>query len=164
MSSDQFFDELKNENDQLQKQLDELEYLIQIKEEELELLRKESENLSELKSKIQMNLYEFEQMQLHILEHQKKAVGAIKRETMLEEELFQNIKIETEYYKIKEDLNSTKTALEDINHQMSEAVLLYKQVADLKSKITELESNLEIAELDKQFLKEEIDEIKNARS
>ena len=83
---------------------------------------------------------------------------------MLEEELFQNIKIETEYYKIKEDLNSTKTALEDINNQMSEAILLYKQVADLKSKITELESNLEIAELDKQFLKEEIDEIKNARS
>lgn len=164
MSSSQFFDALKNENDQLQKQLDELEYLIQIKEEELELLRKESQNLSELQSKIQMNLYEFEQMQLHILEHQKKAEGAIKREVMLEEELFQNIKIETEYYKIKEDLNSTKTALEDINNQMSEAILLYKQVADLKSKITELESNLEIAELDKQFLKEEIDEIKNARS
>ena len=71
MSSSQFFDALKNENDQLQKQLDELEYLIQIKEEELELLRKESQNLSELQSKIQMNLYEFEQMQLHILEHQK---------------------------------------------------------------------------------------------
>lgn len=164
MPSDQFFEELRNENEQLQKQLDELEYLIQIKEEELDLLRNESANLSELKSKLQMNLHEFEQMQLHILENKKKAEGAVKREAGLEEELFQSVKVETEYYKIRDELKSTKTALEDIHHQMSEAVVLYKQVADLKSKIAELESNLEIAELDKQFLKEELDEIKNSTS
>lgn len=43
---------------------------------------------------------------------------------------------------------------------MAEAVALYKEIENLKSKIAELESNLEIASLDNQFLKEELDKFR----
>jgi predicted nuclease with TOPRIM domain len=74
--------------------------------------------------------------------------------------MFQSIQMEREYYEIRDQFNSTKTALADINNQMAEAVALYKEIKDLKSKIAELESNLEIASLDNQFLKEELDKFR----
>ena len=70
--------------------------------------------------------------------------------------MIQSLQMEKEYYDIRDRFNSTKTALADINSQMAEAVALYREVAELKSKLAEMESNLEIAALDNRFLKEEL--------
>ena len=79
----------------------------------------------------------------------------------MEAELMQSFQLEKEYYEIREQYNSTKLALADINNQVAEASALYKEVADLKRKVAELESNLEIASLDNEFLKEELDKFRS---
>ena len=45
--------------------------------------------------------------------------------------------------------------------ELKEAVELYHEISDLQKKNTELESALEIANLDNQFLKEELEELRN---
>ena len=121
MQNEDFIQELKNENEELQYQLKDLEYLIQLKEEELDDLKKASQQVSSLQSKIDQNLYQFEQMQLFINEEQQKLQGALKREASIEQELIDGIATEKSYYEIKEEFNSTKAALQDINEQMNEA-------------------------------------------
>lgn len=164
MQNDEFIQELKKENEDLQFQLKDLEYLIQLKEEELEDLKKASSNVAELQSKIDQQLYRFEQMQLVIGDEQQKLQGALKREAATEQELIDAIQIEKSYYEIKEEFTSTKTALHDINEQMNEAATIYQQVVLLKKKVAELESNLEITTLDNQFLKEELHKYRNSQS
>ena len=44
---------------------------------------------------------------------------------------------------------------------MNEVVALYHQITDLKNKITSLQSDLEISNLDNKFLKEELFNYKN---
>lgn len=148
--------QLKSENDHLQVQLEDLNYMIEAREEELTLLRKTAAHAVQLQSRLDQNLFELEQMQLRIGEEQQEAKSANKREASLEEEMIQSLKMEKEYYDIRDRFNSTKTALADINSQMAEAVALYREVAELKSKLAEMESNLEIAALDNRFLKEEL--------
>ena len=86
--------------------------------------------------------------------------GALKREASIEQELIDGIATEKSYYEIKEEFNSTKAALQDINEQMNEAATIYQQLVLMKKKVAELESNLEIANLDNQFLKEELDKLR----
>ena len=160
MQNEDFIQELKNENEELQYQLKDLEYLIQLKEEELDDFKKASQQVSSLQSKIDQNLYQFEQMQLFINEEQQKLQGALKREASIEQELIDGIATEKSYYEIKEEFNSTKAALQDINEQMNEAVTIYQQLVLMKKKVAELESNLEIANLDNQFLKEELHKLR----
>ena len=164
MQHEDYIKNLKQENEDLQFQLKDLEYLIQIKEEELADLKKASQHVAELQSKIDQNLYQFEQMQLHISDEQHKLKGALKREASMEQELIDAISNEKSYYEIKEEFDSTKTALHDINEQMNEAATIYKQLVSLKKKVAELESNLDIVNLDNQFLKEELSQIKKPNS
>lgn len=157
MLSEIFIAELKNENQALQLQLQDLEYMIQMREEELVYLKKAADSVAELQSRFDHNLYEFEQMQNRIGDQQQKAEGAARREIALEDEMIQTIQTETAYYELRDQFKSSKAAFDDINSQLEDMSLLYRELADLKSKVTELESNLEIANLDNQFLKEDLE-------
>jgi len=157
MLSKNFITELKNENQALQLQLNDLEYMIQMREEELLYLKKTADSIAELQSRFDHNLYEFEQMQNHIGDQQQKAEGAARREIALEDEMIQTIQTETAYYELRDQFKSSKAAFDDINSQLEDMSLLYRELADLKSKVTELESNLEIVNLDNQFLKEDLE-------
>ena len=161
MLREDFINELKIENEELQFQLKDLEYLIQLKEEELADLKKTSQNIIELQSKLDQNLYQFEQMQNFIGNQQQQAEGALRREASMEEEMIDSMKAEKSYYEIREEFKSNKLALNDLNQQMNEAVALYHQITDLKNKITSLQSDLEISNLDNKFLKEELFNYKN---
>ena len=164
MLREDFIKELKIENEALQFQLKDLEYLIQLKEEELADLKKASENIIELQSKLDQNLYQFEQMQNYIGHQQQQAEGALRREASMEQEMIDSIKIEQSYYEIRDEFNSNKLALNDLNQQMNEAVALYHQITDLKNNITSLQSDIEISNLDNRFLKEELIKYKNQTS
>jgi predicted RNase H-like nuclease (RuvC/YqgF family) len=164
MLSEEQINQLKSQNELLLLQLQDLNYMIETREEELALWRKAASNSVELQSRLDNNLYEIEQMQGHIGEQQKKLAGAASREASIETELMESLQIEKEYYEIRDQYSSTKTALADVTNQVSEAVPLYKEVADLKARIIELESNLEIASLDNEFLKEELDKYRKAAS
>src|SRR5437868_12402424 len=99
---------LKSENELLQLQLQDVNYMIRVREEELEILRQKAQQTIELKSRLDTNLYELEQMQNHIGELQQKTEGAKKREAGLEEEMMQSISIEKEFYDIRDQFSSAK--------------------------------------------------------
>jgi len=162
MQNDNLISLLKKENEQLQFELNDLEYLINLREEELLMLKNKVASLTELQSRYDQQLYHMEQLQGFVKEEQQKNIGALKRENAMEEELIQSIAIEKEYYNLHEQLKSSMIALEDTNNQLSDAVGMYKKLKDMKNRIVALESSLEIAQLDNQFLKEELEEIKAA--
>jgi len=162
MQNDNLISLLQKENEQLQFELNDLEYLINLREEELLMLKNKVASITELQSRYDQQLYHMEQMQQFVKEAQQKNIGAVKREIAMEEELIQSIAIEKEYYSLHEQLKSSMIALEDTNNQLSDAVGKNKKVKDMKYKIAALESSLEIAQLDNQFLKEELEEIKTA--
>ncbi len=147
---------LKDENDELQRQLTDLNYLIELREEELAELKNSSGIIAETQSKLERNLLEIEQMQNQIAIHRQQYIGAVKREASTEQELLESIETEKAYFTIREEFESAKNAITDLQLQMKDAAYLYKENIDLKSKIAELESNLELALLDNQFLKEDI--------
>ena len=161
MTDSQLTDKLREENEELQFKLQDLEYFIQIREEELEILKSKQSSLAELKSRINEQLYEMEQMQHFIGDLQQKAVGADNRQAEMEEEMLQSITGERKWYELQEQFQSMSAELEQTNEQLNEAVALYKTVKALKTKITELESSLEILQLDNGFLKEELEQLRN---
>ena len=157
MLSDNLLRHLKSENEQLQIQLQDVNEMIQAREEELELLRKTAAYAVELQSRLDVNMDEIYQMQDRIGEEQRKAAGAVKRETSLEKELLESIEMETEFYNMRDEFASTRAAFADINSEVSKMSSLYQQIATLTRRVTELESNLEIAILENGFLKEEVE-------
>ena len=92
--SEDFYQQLKKENEELHKDLVDLNYLIQLREEELAEMKNASRHIAEMHSKINLNLYEFEQMQNFIETEQRKIEGAKRREENLEQEILDSIKIE----------------------------------------------------------------------
>ncbi len=160
MIAENLVNQLKSDNQQMKIELEDLNYLIEAREEELALLRQKAAFAVQLQSKLDQNLHEIAQMQDLLGEQQRQAAGATRREASMENELFQSMQMEREFYDLKDQLQSTQTALSDINLQVQDALGLYKENARLKQKIAELESNLEICMIDNGFLKEELDKIR----
>ncbi|MEO8771319.1 MAG: hypothetical protein ABI402_14585 [Ferruginibacter sp.] len=157
MLSENLLQLLKSENELLQIQLQDVNDMIKVREEELDILRKTAAHAVELQSRLDINLDEFYQMQDHIGNQQDYAEGASRREASLESELLQSIEMETEFYNIRDELASNKAALTDINIEMDKMAPMYKEIAILKTRIAELESRVEIADLETGFLKEEVE-------
>jgi len=160
MLSEEQIKQLKSENDLLQLQLQDVNYMIRIREEELEILRSKAKNAVGLQSQLEGTFYELEQMQNFIGRKQQEADGAARREAAMEEEIIQSINMEKEYYNIKSSFASANAALLDINSQLSESAHIYKELAKANASIAELESNLAIAEEEKDLLKYEMEKLK----
>ena len=156
MLSEDLMNQLRKENEQLRKELVDLNYLIEMREEELLEIKNATQSIAELKSKLERNLFEFEQMQQQIELNQRKVDGAERRTLSMEDEMIESIKIEQSYYEIQTAYNSNKAALEILQESLSELTELHKEIASLKSKNTALESSLEIALLENNFLKEDL--------
>jgi methyl-accepting chemotaxis protein len=149
-------EKLKEENKDLQFKLNDLEYLLEMKEEELSVLNKVTPSIAVLQSKLDQYLYEMEQMQLFIGEKQQSIEGAQRREGALEEEVLQSIKIEKLYYQIKTDYDTLSAMIEEMNQHLSELPTLIKKNADMIKKMSALESEIELLTLDNHFLKEDL--------
>ena len=160
MLPDSLLQQLISENELLQIQLQDVNEMIQVREEELEILRNTAAHAVLLQSRLDMNLDEFYSLQDVIGNQQKDAEGSAKREASLEEELMQSINMETEFYNIKDQFESTKAALMDVQSEMDTVASLYKQIAELTTRVAELESSHEIASMENGFLKEELDELR----
>lgn len=160
MLLDSFLQQLISENELLQIQLQDVNEMIQVREEELEILRNTAAHAVLLQSRLDMNLDEFYSLQDVIGNQQQNAEGSAKREASLEEELMQSINMETEFYNIKDQFESTKAALLDVQSEMDTVASLYKQIAELTTRVAELESSHEITSMENGFLKEELDELR----
>ena len=82
----------------------------------------------------------------------------------MEDELLQGIRMEKEYYNLREKLDSSIAQIEDISQQLDETANIFKELRDAKKKITELQSNLDIAHEEKELLQYELRKIKNQQS
>lgn len=160
MLSDEQIKQLKSENELLQLQLQDVNYMISIREEELEILRAKAKNAVRLQSQLEGTFNELGQMQNFIGRKQQEAEGAARREAAMEEEIIQSINMERDYYDIKSQFASANAALSDINHQLSEAADIHKELAKANAHIAELESSLEIAAEEKELLKYELEKQK----
>ncbi len=149
--------QLKSENELLQIQLEDITEIINIREEELEILRKKSAYTILLQSTLDGNLEEIAQMQQFIGEQQRKTGGAEKREASMENEVIQSLEIEKEFYNIRDKYESARAAITDLDNELAETSSMYKQLAASIARVAELESSLEIALLENDDLKEKLE-------
>lgn len=164
MSEESTNDESSSGNQLLHIQLVDLDYMLRLREEELEELKHTAAHAKALQSRIEHHLYDIEQMQLHIGDRQQQIHGAEKREAAMEEELLQTMRAEQAYHELKSKYESTLAAILDLKAELTDTKELYKQMLQQQKKITELESRLEILQLDNGFLKEELDELRSKHS
>jgi len=157
MLSNDEIQQLRSENELLRIQLQDITEMINIREEELEILRKKSAYTVLLKSTLDGNLEEITQMQNMLGEERQKNAGAARREVNMENEIIQSLEIEKEFYNIRDKYESAKAAIIDLDNELGETASMYRQLAASGTKIAELESSLEMASLEIKHLKEELD-------
>lgn len=162
MLTERQLQQIQAENEHLKLQLEEVNEIIAIREEELAIIRQKMQKATQLQSKLDMNLLEFEQMQNTIGEKQQEVEGNSIRLEELENELFRSIKMETNYYNILDENVSLQANLKDTNSELEEAASLYKKVRQLTKELTEAKSNLEIAQMEIDGLKAELQDYKDA--
>ena len=160
MLPDQEIQRLKSENEYLQLQLQDVNYMLTVREEELDLLREKARQAVQMQSKLEGNYNELAQMQITIGKTQQIAFGAAKREAAMEEEILQSINIEKAYYKTRKELASVTAAFTDADSKLDEVTNVYKKLEDAKRKIAELESLNEIAKEEKEYLAYEVEKLK----
>jgi len=161
MSDVDNIDDLMSDDKSYALQLQDLEYMIQLREEELMEMKASVVKIAELQSKIDNQLIAFEHLQNIIGNHQQKEIGFLKREASMEDEMLQSIEGESAFYQLQKKLESNEIEINKQMRELKEAVELYHEISDLQKKNTELESALEMANLDNQFLKEELEELRN---
>ena len=152
---------LRSENELLQLQLDDVNMMIKVREDKLDLLRKRAIEASEMQSRLDTNLLEFEQMQNTLGFSQQKNTGASQRLEQMEEELYASIKDQLKSEDKLKDFHSLEASLLDTTQELQEAAAAYKQLREFKSKLAATQSDLEIANMEITSLKEELQEVKD---
>ena len=160
MLTEKQIQQLKGENELLILQLEDVNETIRRREQELDELRQAAANARQMQSQLDMNLLEFEQMQNSIGEKQQEVKDTSFRLEELENELYNSIKIENKYNKILDEHISLQADLLNTNNELQEAATLYKKVYQLKATLAETQSNLDIALIEIESLKEELAEVK----
>ncbi len=159
MLSEKQLQQLISENEFLSLQLEDLNEVIKQREEELALLRETAVKATQMQSKLDMNLLEFQQMQDNIGEKQQEAAGTALRMEELENELFNSIKMEKNYYNMLDENVSLQANLRDTNSELEEAASLYKKVRQLTTELSQAKSSLELAQLEIESLRAGLKEI-----
>ncbi len=155
---------LRSENELLQLQLDDVNMMIQVREEELDLLRVRAREAAAMQSRLDNNLNEFEQMQNSLGNVQQKNSGNKLRLEEMENELYESVKEQLRYAETLKDFNSMGANLMDTNNELEEATAVYKKMAAMKVVLAEAQSNYEIAIMEITSLKEELEEVKALNS
>lgn len=160
MLSEDQAQQLKNEKEQLQQELKEVNELLAIREEELALLRQRTGKAAELQSKLENTLLEMDFLQHELGRQQQLYAGATRREENLEKEMLLSLQMEKEFLVIRDKFKSTRASLQELELEVQESAKLYKQIADLQTRVAELESERNLIRLDNGFLKEELQELR----
>lgn len=151
---------LRSENELLQIQLDDVNMMISVREEELELLRLRAKEATAMQSRLDNNLNEFEQMQNNLGYCQQKNEGHSIRLEEMENELYDSVKEQLRYADTLKEFHSMEANLLDTSNELQEAVSVYKKMAQMKTILAQAQSNLEIALIEIDSLKEELAEVK----
>lgn len=155
---------LITENENLQTQIKELTMILSVREEELELLKKEAEDSAELRSRLDLQLDEFQSMQNVIGEKQQQMEGAAEREAELESELLEAVRIQQLYSDLLQEYAHSQAQLNDIQEQMLELYRKNRVLQETASRIGELESDLANIAEERDLLKYRISLLKDSKN
>jgi chromosome segregation ATPase len=151
---------LRGENEYLLAEIAEVNELIKQKQQEIEALKIRAAKITEMQSRLDMNLLQFEQMQNNIGYKQQQAEGTAERMGEMEKELLAAIRLQNKTAAIVKEHTSLKANLLDTTNELDQAAALYKKVQQLKSSLTQSQSSLEISKIEIQGLKDELAEVK----
>ena len=149
---------LVSENEFLQLQLEDVNLELKKKDEEIDMLAEDMETAAFLRSKIDSNLIEIEQLKYYNQQALQKNVGLETLNEELEVDLLRQMKGRQKEQQALKEMNSVKTNMEVITEELNEAAALYNKLQTLKEKIAEANSKALLAEIENEELKKEVQE------
>lgn len=149
---------LVSENEFLQLQLEDINLVLKKKDKEIDMLADEGETAAYLRSKIDSNLIEIEQLKYYVARANQKSVGLETLNEELEIDLLNQMKGRQKEQKSIKEMSSVKANLEVVTEELNEAASLYKMLQSLKQKLSEANSIASLKELENQELKKEVEE------
>jgi hypothetical protein len=160
MDYDKKIKALLSENEFLQEQLEDLNNEIRKKNEEISLLGNEFESEASLRSRIEGNLLEIQQLRYNSQKDAERYTAIESMNEDLEIDLLKEIKGRQKEQKEIKELKSTNTNIDILTNELNEAASLYKKLQLLKKEIAEARSIAEIKTLENTYLLEELEELR----
>lgn len=152
MSNEERLTKLISENAFLQSQLEELTELAVSYRREIKLLNEKYGIEAELRSIIENNSEETEYLKYQLEKEKQKVITVSKRESAMELELLENIKMETAYYNIKDQQRSDNARILDLSDEIRRTTLVYKNLEEANRKISEISSLNDILKEENELL------------
>ena len=149
---------LISENEFLQLQLEDVNLVLKKKDEEIDMLADDGETAAYLRSKIDSNLIEIEQLNYYVAQANQKSLGLEMLNEELEVDLLNQMKGRQKEQKSLKEMGSVKANLEVVTEELNEAAALYKKLQSLKEKLSEANSIASLKEIENLELKKEVEE------
>jgi len=164
MLSPEQIQQLIAENESLQVQLNDLNYILGEKEEEIVLLKKAASAATELRSMLDSQLDEMHLMQNRIGKQQRQAAGAEERELELQQELTQAIQMQHQYNDLFQQYTYVNTQLADVQEELATLKKRNNMLQKIAVQVGELESTVENLTMERDALKEKLLLLENEQS
>jgi predicted nucleic acid-binding Zn-ribbon protein len=148
--------QLIGENERLQVQINDLNYMLAEREQEIAELKKYQSEETALRSMLDLQLDEMQLMQNRIGKHQQQAAGAEEREFELQQELTQAARMHQQYSELFQQYTYVNTQLDDIQQELLKVKKRNTMLQQIAVKIGEHESTLENLTLERDELKEKL--------
>lgn len=149
---------LISENEFLQLQLEDINLVLKKKDEEIDMLADDGETAAYLRSKIDGNLIEIEQLNYYVAQANQKSIGLEALNEELEVDLLTQMRGRQKEQQSLKEMDSVKANLEAVTEELNEAAALYKMLQSLKEKLSEANSIASFKEIENVELRKEVEE------
>lgn len=164
MLTEQQIQQIIKENESLQVQVNDLNYILADKEAEIAAFKKVAAENAELRSMLDMQLDEIHHMQNRIGKHQQQAAGAEEREFELQQELTDAAKLYHQYTDLLQQYTYASTQLTDLQEQLAVLKKRNNMLQQIAVKIGEMESTVELLTVEREDLLFKIKELEKLQS
>ena len=135
------------------RQLEEANYLLEVKEEHIALLEKKAAMAGQLQSRLEGESIETKSLRLQMEEQQKKAAGTRTLKNELEEELILSLQTEKKYLALQEKHFHTNNELTALQSEITELSNLNKELLKELERMGELQSRIQMMQIENNELK-----------
>lgn len=164
MLSTQQIQQLLSENERLQSQLGETNEILNLREEELVILRAKAAEAAVLQSQLDLQLEELVTMQNYIGRQQQKVAGAEERELELQQEITATIPVQHQYTDLLQQYTYLTTQLEDVKTELAAVKKKNSMFQKIVLQVGELESTVENLTLERDALQFKLDAVENVQA
>lgn len=155
LSADQI-QQIIAENERLQVQINDLNYMLSEREQEIAELKRFQSDETALRSMLDLQLDELQIMQNRIGKHQQLAAGAEEREFELQQELTQAARMQQQYSDLFQQYTYVNTQLDDVQQELLKVKKRNNMLQQIAVKIGEMESTVENLTMERDELKEKL--------